>query len=167
VGAFGAGAVLSAILIVPRLKNVPYILGQSLVVLGVGMGILAVAPTLPIALAGMAIAGAGFLISLTRATTRIQNAVPEDQLGRVMALWSVCFIGTRPVVALIDGAIAELIHPRVAAGTMALMPLAMAFWIRAILRPRLRAAEATRRGVVADPDVVDGTMPTPTRARTN
>jgi MFS family permease len=152
VGAFGAGAVLSAILIVPRLKNVPYILGQALVVLGVGMGILAVAPTLPIALAGMAIAGAGFLISLTRATTRIQNAVPEDQLGRVMALWSVCFIGTRPVVALIDGAIAELIHPRVAAGTMALMPLAMAFWIRAILRPRLRAAEAARRGVVADPD---------------
>jgi len=152
VGAFGVGAVLSAIFIVPRLKEVPYILGQSLVVLGVGMGIMATAPNLPIALVGMGIGGSGFLISLTRATTRIQNAVPEDQLGRVMALWSVCFIGTRPFVALIDGAIADLIHPRVAAGTMALMPLLMAFWIRSVLRPRLRAAEAARRDMIVDAD---------------
>ena len=152
VGAFGTGAVLTAVLVAPRLKAVPHLLGASLTTLAAGMGLLAVAPTLPVALGGLAIAGAGYLATLTRATTRIQNAVPDDQLGRVMALWSVCFIGSRPLVALVDGAVADLVHPRVAAGMLAVVPLATAWWIRRVVRPRVADAERRRRATLVHPD---------------
>lgn len=145
VGAFGTGAVLTAVFVVSRLKAVRYVLGISLTVLAAGMGLLAVAPTLPLGLLGLGIAGAGYLATLTRATTRIQNEVPDEQLGRVMALWSVCFIGSRPFVALVDGAVADLVHPRAAAGMLAVVPLATAWWIRSIVRPRVAAAERARR----------------------
>lgn len=145
VGAFGTGAVLTAVFVVSRLKTVPYVLGISLTVLAAGMGLLAVAPTLPLALLGLGIAGAGYLATLTRATTRIQNEVPDEQLGRVMALWSICFIGSRPFVALVDGAVADLVHPRAAAGMLALVPLGTAWWIRSVVRPRVAAAERARR----------------------
>jgi len=37
-----------------------------------------------------------------------------------MALWSIAFLGTRPIVALIDGGLASLIGPRCATIVMAL-----------------------------------------------
>ncbi len=152
VGAFGTGAVLTAVFAASRLARLPYILVASLVTIAVGMGLLAVAPTLPVALVGLAIAGAGYLATLTRATTRIQNSVPDAQLGRVMALWSVCFIGSRPFVALLDGAVADLVNPRVAAGLLASVPLATAWWVRSVVRPRVAAAEARRRATLVQPD---------------
>lgn len=152
VGAFGTGAVLTAIFAARRLKAVRYLLGASLTTLAGGMGLLAVAPTLPVALLGLAIAGAGYLATLTRATTRIQNAVPDAQLGRVMALWSVCFIGSRPFVALVDGAVADWVSPRAAAGMLALVPLATAWWIRSVVRPRVQVAEQRRRATLVQPE---------------
>lgn len=152
VGAFGVGAVLTALFVVPRLRTRTYILGATLSVLGTGMGLVALAPTLHVALFGMALGGAGFLMTLTRATTRIQNAVPNDQLGRVMALWSVSFIGSRPLVALLDGAVADLTHPRVSAGLLAIVPFVTAWWIRSIVRPRVAAAERARAGTLVQPD---------------
>lgn len=159
VGAFGTGAVLTAVFVASRLKAIPYILGASLSTLAGGMGLLAIAPSLPVALLGLAIAGAGYLATLTRATTRIQNEVPDAQLGRVMALWSVCFIGTRPFVALLDGAVADLVHPRVAAGLLALVPLATAWWIRSIVRPRIAAAEERRRATLVQPETGTAVSP--------
>ena len=152
VGAFGTGAVLTAVFVVSRIAELPYILGTSLTVLSLGLGMLALAPSLPVALVGLTIAGGGFLASLTRATTRIQHAVPDDQLGRVMALWSVCFIGSRPIVALVDGAVADLVHPRVAAGMLALVPLVTAWWIRSIVRPRVVAARGRRGATLVQPE---------------
>ena len=152
VGAFGTGAVLTAVFVAPRLATVPNILGASLSTIALGMGLLAVAPTLWVALLGLAIAGAGYLATLTRATTRIQNEVPDAQLGRVMALWSVCFIGSRPFVALLDGAVADLVHPRAAAGMLAVVPLATAWWIRSVVRPRVQAAQERRRATLVQPD---------------
>lgn len=148
VGAFGTGAVLTAVFVVSRLRDVQYVLGISLTVLAAGMGLLAIAPNLPIALLGLAVAGAGYLATLTRATTRIQNEVPDEQLGRVMALWSVCSIGSRPFVALVDGAVADLVHPRAAAGMLALVPLGTAWWLRSVVRPRVATAERARRAIV-------------------
>src|SRR5690606_14851519 len=141
VGAFGTGAVLTAVFAAKRLQAVPNLLVASLAVLAVGMGLVAVAPGLPVALAGLALAGAGYLATLTRATTRIQTELPDAQLGRVMALWSVCFIGSRPIVALVDGAVADLASPRWAAAMLACVPLVTAAWIRQVVRPRVAAAQ--------------------------
>lgn len=150
VGAFGTGAVLTAVFVVSRVRGVRRLLPLSLSILGGGMLLVAVAPGLPVALAGLGIAGAGYLLTLTRATTRIQNEVPDDQLGRVMALWSLCFIGSRPFIALLDGAVADLAHPRIAAAMVATVPFVTAWWIRSVVTPRVAAAERARH----DPEVL-------------
>jgi hypothetical protein len=52
--------------------------------------------------------------------------VPDPLRGRVLALWGVAFLGTRPISATIDGAIADLVSPRAAALTMAATALGAA-----------------------------------------
>lgn len=67
-------------------------------------------------LAGMALASAGFafLAAITSVTTRMQRGIDEDVRGRVMALWGVTFLGSRPIAALVDGGLADLVGPRLA-----------------------------------------------------
>jgi hypothetical protein len=45
--------------------------------------------------------------ALTSMTTLVQQQVPEELRGRVMALWSVAFLGSRPLTAGITGAVAD------------------------------------------------------------
>jgi Transmembrane secretion effector len=71
------------------------------------------------AVATLAVAGAGFIVAITSVTTQLQERVPDQVRGRVMALWGVAFLGTRPFSAAIDGAIADLASPRAAALAMA------------------------------------------------
>ena len=64
-----------------------------------------------------------------RATSRLQLDVAEHQRGRIMALWSVAFLGLRPIASLTDGAIAGAFGVRVAGVVLAVPALS--------LRPRL------------------------------
>jgi hypothetical protein len=59
-------------------------------------------------------------------TTQLQDRVPDQVRGRVMALWGVAFLGTRPFSAAIDGGIADLASPRAAALAMAATAFAAA-----------------------------------------
>lgn len=137
VGAYGLGAALTAAVVLPRLTRAR-VVARGLTGVGVGIVLVAVAPSLEVALVGAALAGAGSLLALTRATTLIQAGMPEGQLGRVMALWSVCFVGTRPPAALVDGLLAEVASARVATASFGVLALATAAWMRFVVRPRLR-----------------------------
>lgn len=129
VGAFGAGATVAAVTLTGWLRRRPRGLVEAMVTESLGMLAFAFAPTLPLAMAGMAVAGAGFIGAITRSTTRIQREVDDDQLGRVMALWSLAFVGSRPFAALLDGGIAELAGVRVGAAVMSLPALAGALLV--------------------------------------
>lgn len=146
VGAFGAGATVSAVFLSGWLRRRRHALVGSMVAEGVGMLIFAAAPSLPIALAGLAIAGGGFIGAITRSTTRIQREVADDQLGRVMALWSLAFIGTRPFAALLDGLIANALGPRAGAAVLAMPVLVAAVLVHRLIRRRERAAVDQRGG---------------------
>jgi hypothetical protein len=50
--------------------------------------------------------------------------VQERERGRVMALWGVAFLGTRPIASLIDGGLAKLIGVRAATIVLALPVIA-------------------------------------------
>ena len=118
IGAFGLGAVIASVFPIHRPRD--RMIGVLFAVFGAGMVAFALAPGLAPAFVALGVAGAGYLAGQTRATTRLQLEVGEHERGRVMALWSVAFLGSRPLASLLDGGIASLAGPRVATAVMAL-----------------------------------------------
>jgi MFS family permease len=114
VGCFGAGAVVAAFTIAGRASGSRLGLAATLALEGTGVALFALTPWLWLALAFLVGGGFGYLASNTAATTRLQLGVAENQRGRIMALWSVAFLGLRPVASLADGALASVFGVRVA-----------------------------------------------------
>jgi MFS family permease len=120
VSAFGAGAV-GAAFFVERIRER---IGREraatagLAALAAAIAAFGLSQAPAYAVGTLAIAGAGFIVAITSVTTQLQDRVPDQVRGRVMALWGVAFLGTRPFSAAIDGGIADLISPRAAALAM-------------------------------------------------
>jgi MFS family permease len=126
IGAFGAGAVAAAFLLAGRVAGSRRRMLATLLLLGIGIVGFSVTPWLEVALGFLAVAGFGYLASNTHASSRLQLEVAEHQRGRIMALWSVAFLGLRPVASLADGAIAGAFGVRAAGVVLALPALAIA-----------------------------------------
>ncbi len=120
VGAFGTGAVIAAFTIAHRLRGTRVTLMVLLFVTGLGLVVFAVAPPLGLGMLGLVVMGFGYLSSNTAATSRLQLDVSPDHRGRMMVLWSLAFLGARPIGSLIDGAIASWAGVRVATLVMSL-----------------------------------------------
>jgi dipeptide/tripeptide permease len=93
------------------------------------------------ALLGALFVGAiGYLTASTIWTTALQEEVAEEMRGRIMGLWTLAFLGTRPLAAIVDGSVADLAGPRVAV-LVVLVPLLAVAWhgvrvIREVPAPR-------------------------------
>ena len=99
--------------------GIPAADGVTLLLIGGGVIGFSLAPWLGLGYVFLSIAGFGYLASNTSATSRLQLDVAEDQRGRIMALWSVAFLGLRPVASLADGAIAGAFGVRTAGVVLA------------------------------------------------
>jgi len=77
-------------------------------VLAAGLAGLAASSTAPLALVSVGVAGIGMTASMTGLTTLIQQRTPDEFRGRVMSLWAVGFLGSRPLAAAVNGTLAEL-----------------------------------------------------------
>ncbi len=137
VGCFGLGAVIAAFGRSVRAAQSHRRMGSNLLVFGGGIVLMAASPWFPLALAFVLCAGFGYLSSNTGATTRLQLGVTESQRGRIMALWSVAFLGARPIASLVDGAISSVAGVRVAAPILAIPVLVAG---TALLRSERRSA---------------------------
>jgi MFS family permease len=139
IGAFGFGAVSAAFLLAGRVAGTRRRMVTTLTLLGLGVIAFSVSPWLALGFVFLAVAGFGYLASNTHATTRLQLEVEESQRGRIMALWSVAFLGLRPLASLVDGAIAGAFGVRVAGVCLALPALAMAAVVafRGARRPQI------------------------------
>lgn len=114
--AFGVGAILG-FGVQPALRRRLGIERSGtlgLVVLAAGLLPLEFAPTPAFAGATMLVAGAGMTLSLTAFTTGIQQRVPDELRGRIMALWSIAFLGSRPLAAAISGMLSDVFDENVA-----------------------------------------------------
>jgi len=126
---FGAGSATASIFV----GAVRFRLGL-LRTTAVGMGLLAAglfgfatAPNEAFLLVALFVAGMGFLLGVTTTNTNLQGRLDEEMRGRVMALWSMAFLGSRPLAGIIDGLVADIVSPRV--GVLAAMvPLAIGAW---------------------------------------
>ncbi|HXH97671.1 MAG TPA: MFS transporter [Gaiellaceae bacterium] len=144
VGCFGVGAVLAAAATSGRIGRSRRRMAASLSVFGAGIALMAASPWLPLGLAFVLIGGFGYLSSNAAATTHLQLGVRDEQRGRIMALWSVAFLGTRPLSSLCDGAIAESAGIRVAAPIMAVPALLAAAVLLRKREPSSAELEPTR-----------------------
>jgi MFS family permease len=132
IGAFGAGAVTAAFVVAGRVAGSRRRMVVTLFLLGGGMIAVALAPWLPLAFVFLFVAGFGYLASNTHATSRLQLEVEERQRGRIMALWSIAFLGLRPFASLADGGIAAAAGVRAAGAVLAIPALLAAalVWVR-------------------------------------
>ena len=133
---FGLGAaagfvVLSRFRLAVGLHNLGAV---GLMLMGIGTAIAGLAPIAPLAVAGMSLSGVGMTFSLNTFTTLIQADVPDLLRGRVMALWAIAFLGSRPATALATGALTDALGVRVAMTSTAAVILLGAFATRG---PRL------------------------------
>jgi len=145
IGAFGAGAVTAALVVAGRSAGSRLRMAGTLVVAAGGVIGFALSPWLPLAFFFLFLAGFGYLASNTAATTRLQLGVAEAQRGRIMALWSVAFLGLRPFASLVDGAIAAAAGVRVAGVALALPALVAALVLLSPWGPGARSPRASAR----------------------
>ncbi len=124
IGAFGAGAVVVAFTVAHSLQRTRKTIATTLLVTAAGAVGFAVSPTLAVAMIFLFVMGLGYLATNTVATSRLQLGVEDSQRGRIMTLWSIAFLGARPIASILDGAIASVAGVRVASFCMALPALA-------------------------------------------
>lgn len=129
VAIFGAGAAVASVLVarIRRRWSSAATTRLGLTLLAVGLAGYALAPTPALVLAALFLAGGGFLFGATTTNSNLQRRLDESMRGRVMALWSMAFLGSRPVAAMVDGAVADLISPRMGVAVAA-VPLLAGFW---------------------------------------
>jgi len=112
--AVGVGAVIGGLATAGRRRAAMRGLTLASFGFGVTMLLASVAPTMAVATAAMVAVGA-FSIAFTSLTNTILQLEAEPQMrGRVMALWSVAFLGSTPIGAPIIGWVGEHIDPRAA-----------------------------------------------------
>ena len=110
--AMGIGAVIVGLGYAARMNVTRRLLLQVTVVLGVFMFACAAAPTQGIELAALVALGGASVTFLVAANATLQLATPPEMRGRVLALWSMAFMGSTPIGGPIVGWIGEHAGPR-------------------------------------------------------
>jgi MFS family permease len=147
IGAFGAGAVAAAFFVAGRAAGSRRRMTAALALMGCGMVAFSLSPWLGLGFVFLFLAGVGYLSANTAATSRLQLEVSESQRGRIMALWTVAFLGLRPLASLVDGAVASAFGVRFAGILLALPALACAAGLLLLGEaPRRQSATASPRG---------------------
>ena len=104
------------------------------IILGVFSMLLAISPGLPAAIAAAPfVGGAAIAFAITGNATLQLNAAPELR-GRVMALYTIIFIGSTPIGGPIAGVVGEHIGPRVGLAGGAVIALLAGLWALSALR---------------------------------
>jgi MFS family permease len=110
-GATGVGALVGAIYLASRLRVVQ--LGRTIPVaagiFGVGLIAFSRSSVLLLSLALLAITGFGMMVQMASSNTVLQTIVDDDKRGRVMAFYTMAFMGTAPFGSLLAGGLANKI----------------------------------------------------------
>ncbi len=110
--AMGVGSVIGGLATAGRQKTVPQGLTKIVIFLGVAMIAVALSPSLLYAVVGMVIVGIISICFTSLGNSILQLESAPHMRSRVMALWSVAFLGSTPIGGPIIGWIGEHIDPR-------------------------------------------------------
>lgn len=149
----GLGAVVAGLVVAGRPTGGPRSLMVAAYAFGGLMLVTAAAPTLALALVGLVGVGAASIAFLALANTTLQLAAAPEMRGRVMALWSIAFLGTTPLGGPLLGWVSERMGPRVGLALGGVATIAAAVGLA-----RQRLADPSPEG---DLEPVPGPAPSP------
>jgi MFS family permease len=165
--AMGVGSVAGALATGARGRTGPRLLVSAAAAFGAAELLVAVAPTVELQLAALVPLGAVSVTFAAGVNSALQLAVDPAMRGRVMALYSVVFLGSTPIGAPLVGWIAEVAGPRAglllgAAAALAAAAGAHVAFQRAAAtsaRARTRPCESSSRTRTGRPRPRLGTRP--------
>jgi MFS family permease len=93
----------------PSVLGLGRVIGRASGLFGAALVALGCSRVLWLSLLIMPLIGAGFMVSLAAANTIVQTLTEEHLRGRVMAFYTMAFLGTAPVGSLMAGILADRI----------------------------------------------------------
>jgi Na+/melibiose symporter-like transporter len=161
--AWGGGAILGSALYARwRALASRMVISLGSLLLGAGFLIMAVAPSLAVAIAGAAVAGIGNGIVFVAMRTALQEATPERWLALILSLNESILLAVPGIGILTGGAIAAIAGPRAAfaAGAGGSLAIAALMWLKLGGADR---QEPVRTGVPDEPAVPEHPLTAVTR----
>jgi MFS family permease len=154
--AMGIGAVFGGLVTATRGKTgIRAMVGASMV-FGVFMTFAAAAPVLAVEFIALALVGYASVSFLSMGNSTLQLATDPQMRGRVMALWSVAFLGSTPIGGPTIGWITSVAGARVGLGVGAVSCLvAGAIGLVAVRRLHRREVDASQVQPVDAPSLPD------------
>lgn len=156
--AMGIGSIAGAVIFGARNKASKGLIAGAAAAFGVSALLAAAAPTLALEMVALAVVGLASVTFAAGINSGLQLAAAPEMRGRVMALYSIVFLGSTPLGGPLSGWLGESVGPRaplVLAGVAALAVSAAAIglWSErrpsgtvAAVRDRIPARIARRRG---------------------
>jgi predicted MFS family arabinose efflux permease len=157
--ATGVGALGGALYLASRhtVVGLGRVIAIASTVFGAGLLAFAASRSLWLSLAILPFVGAGFMVQMAATNTVLQTIVEDRFRGRLMAFYTMAFLGTAPIGSLMAGALAERVGApaTIAAGGVACL-MAAAWFARRL--PQLRVLVRpiyVERGILPVPAIVD------------
>ena len=162
--AMGIGSVAGALAAGARGRVSPGLLIGASAGFGVLLAVVAAAPTLTLQLAALVPLGALSVTFAAGVNSSIQLAVEPGMRGRVMAIYSMVFLGSTPIGSLLVGWLAEVSGPRAGLAVGAGAALVAALGARVAFRRLLGDEPPTAPGDTPDPPDPDASPRAATEA---
>jgi MFS family permease len=113
-GAGALGALVGSVVAARAMSSTVALIGRSVLAFGAVYSLVAFAPWPWTAMIGLASSFFFASIYIAWTNARLQQETDDAYRGRVMALYSIVFLGSTPIGSLIVSAVAEATNPRVA-----------------------------------------------------
>lgn len=152
-GAMGVGAIIVGLGYATRMTVTRGLFLRLTFILGLFMLACAAAPTLILEVVALVALGGVSVSFLAAANATLQMATPPEMRGRVLALWSMAFMGSAPIGGPLVGWIAEQTNPRwsIAVGGAGPLAAALVAWpMLARLHGGLDVSSSPERAAAAD-----------------
>lgn len=159
VGVLGIGAFVGAVIVarVDRISGAYFRISGA--VMAVSFVVVAAAPVLPIAIVGLAVVGAAATAIQILAQARLQLEADDAMSGRILALYSVGLVGTRPIGALLVGWLNDNSGPRFVFGGFAVIVAIVVVWLQTGRAPKPASAESEPESPALSTGPVAGQTP--------
>jgi MFS family permease len=159
--ASGVGALAGAFYLASRRSVVG--LGRAMFystgAFGVGLIVFSFSHVLWLSLLVLPLVGGGMMVTMAATNTIIQTIVTDELRGRVMAFYTMAFLGTAPIGSLIAGVVADRIGPGATILGGGVCCLMVALWfarklpsLRSLVRPIY-----VERGLIGAAEIEGGT----------